>query len=291
MRCPTCGSGSVLHDRTRGEIICTRCGLVILERLLDPGPEWRVKEHEERGRAELSGSDLTQHDLGLGTTFSVSIDAPPSVRASLRRMEKLQSRSRVSGWKDRNLRDVLVDLEKLCGILGLPKGIRAEISLAYRKINKKGMTVGRNHVVVLAALAFLICRSRGLPRTFEEIIEALNEKFGLSPAVKPRTVRKLASTISRELGLKPRPISPEDYLERFASQLNMEPGSISAARDFMSKIPEKFKKTRSPVLLAAISIYMASSSAGLGLTLSRISNVTGAGVSTISKNLSLLKGR
>lgn len=46
MRCPSCGSSAVLYDTLRGEHICTRCGLVLMERSLEPEPEWRRRPGE-----------------------------------------------------------------------------------------------------------------------------------------------------------------------------------------------------------------------------------------------------
>jgi transcription initiation factor TFIIB len=290
MRCPTCGSSSVLHDHFRGEIICTRCGLVLLERLLDPGPEWRRGKTEETGRADVGlGSDVTQHDLGLGTTFRVSAELSPGLRASIRRMGRLQSRSRVSSWRDRSLREVLVDLDRMCEMLGIPRGLKAEVSVMYRKLMSRGFTMGRDHITVLAALLFLVCRMRGLPRRCEEISGAAGAGFGKEKACTPRAVRRLVKLISREMNLKLRAIGPEEYLERFADQLGLGGSIVAAARGLLREMPEGARMGKSPVLLAAISIYLSAGACGEKLTLRRISSVTGVGVSTLSKNISLLR--
>jgi len=80
MRCPSCSSSAVLHDTLRGEHICTRCGLVLMERSLELKPEWRRRPGEKLERADVTaGIDVTQHDFGLGGKFSVSKDIPPKL--------------------------------------------------------------------------------------------------------------------------------------------------------------------------------------------------------------------
>lgn len=64
LRCPSCDSSAVVHDQLRGELICTRCGLVIVEKQLSPGPDWHMMPSERVGRADVgAGLDITQHDL------------------------------------------------------------------------------------------------------------------------------------------------------------------------------------------------------------------------------------
>jgi len=179
MRCPSCSSSAVLYDHTRGEHVCTRCGLVILERALELGPEWRRRPGGELERADVTAVvDVTQHDLGLGSRFDMLKDVSPSWRASMRRLREWQQCSRVGSWKDRSIREAFVELDKLCEELALPKGIKAEVSVSYRRARAKRITAGRDLHQVLAVLVFITCRARGLPRTEEEILRAVAARFG-----------------------------------------------------------------------------------------------------------------
>ena len=40
-KCPECSSTSLNIDKDRGELVCKKCGLVIEERMVDFGQEWR----------------------------------------------------------------------------------------------------------------------------------------------------------------------------------------------------------------------------------------------------------
>ncbi|MFX1452026.1 MAG: TFIIB-type zinc ribbon-containing protein, partial [Promethearchaeota archaeon] len=68
--CPECGNESnIVNDDTRGEIICGNCGIVISEKVIDQGPEWRAFNTLERDKRSRVGSPIsyTIHDKGLST--------------------------------------------------------------------------------------------------------------------------------------------------------------------------------------------------------------------------------
>ena len=52
-KCPECGSINLFFNREKGEIICRDCGLVIEDKMVDFGQEWREGEdsRERKGRA------------------------------------------------------------------------------------------------------------------------------------------------------------------------------------------------------------------------------------------------
>lgn len=286
MHCPSCSSSAVLYDRVRGESVCTRCGLVVLEHIFELGPEWRRRPGEELERADVTaGTDVTQHDFGLGSRFTVPRDASPSRRACLRRLSVLQQRSRIGCWEDRSLREALVELDKLCEGLALPKGIKAEASMSYRRARSKRMTAGRSLYLVLAALVFITCRARGLPRTEGEIARALVARFGVKRRTVARNLRKLVKLFARELKLKLPRISTDDYIDRFAPQLGLLREAVEHAHRFHKTLPRKFTQSKSPRLLAAISLYTAAESTGEKVTLHKVACAAGVGISSVSKNV------
>ncbi|MEF8906351.1 MAG: TFIIB-type zinc ribbon-containing protein, partial [Haloarculaceae archaeon] len=68
--CPECGSDNIIKSSDRGELVCDDCGLVVEEENIDPGPEWRAFNHQERQEKSRVGAPTTQtmHDKGLTTT-------------------------------------------------------------------------------------------------------------------------------------------------------------------------------------------------------------------------------
>src|SRR3989304_7646559 len=102
--CPECGAKSVSRDYERAEIICNSCGLVIDEKIIDNGPEWRAFDHEQRGKRTRTVAPMTYtiHDKGLSTVIDwrnkdgYGKDIPARKRAQTYRLRKWQQRIRGS---------------------------------------------------------------------------------------------------------------------------------------------------------------------------------------------------
>ncbi len=289
MDCPSCGSSAVLYDNLRGEQICTSCGLVLVERLLEPGPEWRMKPGDETGRADVTaGIDVTQHDLGLGSKFTVPENVSPSLRAKLRRMQLWQRRSRASTWSERSLREALIELDKLCEDLALPKAVKAEISQLYRKARVAKLTFGHSTLLTLSSLIFITCRLRRIPRTEKEILRVLKVRAPSQERATPRNFRQLTRIFTEKMKLRMQRPTPDDYLGKFASQLELPQDTIVRAQAICSTLPERTKRAKPPTLLAAV-LYIASEETGADLTMRKLAAILGIGTSSLSQTARLVR--
>jgi transcription initiation factor TFIIB len=139
--CSVCGGNDFYEDLTRGENICTSCGCVVNERVLDTGPEWRAFTAEERNARARTGSPmtLTMADKGLATTIGWSDrDAngraiAANSRAAIYRMRKWQIRSLVHSSQHRNLSIAMSEMDRLTSQLGIPHETKETSALIYRK--------------------------------------------------------------------------------------------------------------------------------------------------------------
>lgn len=289
MICPSCEGTGILHDRVRGEEICTRCGLVVAERVPEPIEYgWGAGIEEKTTGPGSIEIDPTQHDFGMGSGFSISRDLPPSERANLRRMRALQKRSRAVRWSERSLREALIQIDQLCEDLSLPKGVRSEISQLYRKAKSARLTVGHGTAQICAALTFIICRLRGLARTEDEVSGALASRTKMEGKDALRSLRRLSWSLASKLGMRlPNP-SPSDYLDRFGSRLELPRRAVERAHELCAKLP-KGLRVKPSVLLAAATIYVAAEESGTKLTIRRIASEFGVGVSSLCQTAALMR--
>ncbi len=276
MRCPSCGSTRVVEDASRGERICTSCGLVLMEHLVHQSLPYSEGE-EPTGFSEL---DVALHDFGLGTTFRVGRDLPPSERAKLRRMRFLQERSRAVRWHERSLREALIQVGRLCEALSLPDEIRKEMSQLYRRCRKEGLTRGQKTGLFAASLAFVVCRLRGLPRTEREVVRVLREREGMEEGEALRGLRRVTKTLMRRLNLKLPPSSPRLYVDRFASQLRLPAEVVRKAHELCAGLETGGKPAN---LVAAALLYNAAREMGVKLTLREVAREVGVGVSSLCR--------
>jgi transcription initiation factor TFIIB len=290
MECPSCGSSAVLQDHFRAENICTRCGLIIVEKIPEAEPEWRYEPGKDTGRADTgAGIDITQHDLGLGTRLGTGGDLSPSWRARLRRLQMWQDRSRASTYEEKSLREALIDLDKLCEDFAIPKGVKSEISLLYRKVKAGRLALGRNTWQVLAALALITCRSRGIPRTEGEMVQALIKHTNMQEKIALRGLRQLVKLFIEKMKLSMPRLRPDDLLDRFASKINLPRQTIARAQKICNMLPEKLKSAKPPTLLAATVLYVAAKETGIDMTMRKIAETLNVGVSSISQTAALIK--
>lgn len=281
MLCPHCRTPSAFYDIHRGEVVCTRCGLVIVDKAMEYGPERRAKPSESSGRADLgSGVDYTTHDLGIGSHFEVPRGLTPSQRAKLRRMHFLHRRSRASDWSDRSLREQMLMIEAFCRDLMISKNIRAEVCVLYKKTRATGLTVGRDSRIVLAALVFLVARNRGLPRTEKEILRALDSRYGLKPRRTVKVLRKTVKLFSRKLGITPHRMSCADYIAKFSAVFRFSRLERERANKICSQLAPRLKH-KSPRLAAAAVLYLAGKNRE-DITMQRISDLMGVGLASLS---------
>jgi transcription initiation factor TFIIB len=119
-KCPECGNHRLIFDEKTGDQICRNCGVVIKERIVDEGPEWRAFSPEEKNQRSRVGSPMSvlMHDKGLSTTigwenrdiYGRRLNA--SKRAMMHRLRKWQRRTRLRHSQDRNLVQAFSELDR-----------------------------------------------------------------------------------------------------------------------------------------------------------------------------------
>ncbi len=259
VRCPECGSTHIVKDYDRGELTCEECGLVLDENIIDQGPEWRAFDSEQGEKRARTGAPMTYtiHDKGLSTEIgwknkdSYGKSIPTRNRAQLYRLRKWQRRIRVSNATERNLAFALGELDRMASSIGLPRNVRETAAMIYRKAVNKNLIRGRSIEGVVAASLYAACRQCNVPRTLDEIASASR--------VGRKEIGRTYRFMTRELGLKLMPTSPQDYIPRFCSELKLS-GDVQMKAMEILKLADQHELTsgRGPTGVAAAAIYISS---------------------------------
>ena len=282
IQCPECGSNHLSRDYSRAELVCHECGLVIDEDLIDHGPEWRAFDNEQREKRARTGAPMTYtiHDKGLSTMISwQNRDAygksiPTRNRAQLFRLRKWQTRTRISNATERNLAVALSSLDRLASGLSLPRTVRETAAMIYRKAALKNLIRGRSVEGVSAAALYAACRQCHVPRTLDEISNIAH--------MSRKEIGRNYRYVSRELGLKLMPTTPQDYISRFCSELKLSADVQAKTMDILKEAAKKeLTSGRGPTGIAAASLYIASVLCGERRTQREVSEVTGVTEVTI----------
>ena len=277
-KCPECTSDNLVEDYDRGEVICQACGLVINEKVMDRGPEWRAftkEERESRGRVGIPIS-FSMHDKGLSTVIDrINRDAygkqlPISTRLEMLRLRKWQIRTRVHSSIDRNLAQAMAELDRLTDNLHIPSQVKERAAVIYRKSLDNGLVRGRSIAAIAAAALYAACRATETPRTLKEVAAA--------SSVKRKDVARCYRLLLRELNIKMPVEDPIRCVSKIASKVRIP---IKTQRTAIKILGEAKKRGivsgKDPMGLAAAALYVACVLDGVKKTqkeIAEVANVT-----------------
>ena len=282
VQCPECGSTHLSKDYSRAELVCRNCGFVLDENMIDQGPEWRAFDSEQREKRARTGAPMsyTIHDKGLSAMIgwknrdSYGKSIPTRNRAQIYRLRKWARRIRISNATERSLAIAFSELDRMASGMGLPRTVRETAAMIYRKAALKKLVRGRSVEGVITAALYAACRQCHVPRTLDEISNVAH----ISRKELGRTYRY----VSRELGLRLLPTSPEDYISRFCSELKLSGDVRAKTLEILHEaVRRELTSGRGPTGMAAASLYIASVLCGERRTQREVAEVAGVTEVTI----------
>ena len=281
LSCPEC-DGQVVSDESQGETVCTDCGLVVDEDEVDRGPEWRAFNSKEKDQKSRVGAPTTNmmHDQGLSTNIgwqnkdAYGRQLSSSQRQKMQRLRTWNERFRTRDSKERNLKQALGEIDRMASALGLPKNVRETASVIYRRALAEDLLPGRSIEGVGTASLYAAARQANTPRSLDEVTNVSR--------VEKDEIARTYRYVGRELNLEIEPADPVQYVPRFASELEMSDEGERRARELLDAAKEKgIHSGKSPVGLAAASVYAASLLANEKVTQKEVSSVANISEVTI----------
>ncbi len=280
--CPECSNNNLILDESRGEIICNTCGLVLNQRIIDSGPEWRAFSSEEANRKVRVGAPttLTLHDKGLSTmigwknkdAFGKSIS--PKIMAEIYRLRKWHVRTRTNKSIDRNLAYAMNELDRFSSQLNLSKDLKESAAHIYRKMANKNLIRGRSIEAMLIASIYAACRLNCVPKTLDDFIEFAS--------VDKKKIARCYRLILKELNISMKVSSPINFIPRFCAELKLSGSTQNRAAEIL-KLAKKYRITagKAPTGLAGAALYVAAIQEGERRTQREISITAGVTEATI----------
>jgi transcription initiation factor TFIIB len=237
IQCETCdpSESKMITDVESGEIICNRCGIVVVKDLEDTKKIWHKVEDKFRDTRNGNLSSLRLYDQGLTTKIgNTNRDASGNVINSLmmirlNRMKNLDKRSQINK-SARNLGRAFRQLDSLKDKLGLSNAVIEKTAYIYRKVQEAGLVKGRKVNTVLGASLYVACREFEIPRTLREISSVNNEKYRETSRVYRQIVLHLGKQVPR--------INLFRYLEKVGKKAKLEEKNIRQALQLMKKVQD-----------------------------------------------------
>ncbi|MFC4356419.1 transcription initiation factor IIB family protein [Halobium salinum] len=278
--CPECDGAP--RETADGETACDDCGLVLADRRVDHGPEWRAytsEEHHARARVGAPTTG-TRHDRGLTTEIgrgdrdAAGGTLSPERRRRVERLRTWHQRVRTVRTGERNLRFALSELDRMASALGLPRHVRETAAVVYRRALAEDLIRGRSIEAVATATLYVACRQKNLPRSLAEVTAVSR--------VEQQDVARASRHLSSNLGLELRPVEPTAYLPRFCSRLDLSAETHAKAAEVLAISAEAGHCSgRSPTGCAAAAVYTAAMLCGEKRTQSDVAAAAGVTEVTI----------
>lgn len=262
-KCPECGSEGIIEDDQRGESICSSCGLVLTDHVVNSGQERRAFTTEERAKRIRTGAPITNllPDMGLTTV----IDRPSPKNQKLRRAVKWQNRL---PWSKRNILIATTEIKRIAGILNLPQDVKETAAKVYKKAFHKKLLRGRSIKAMVAACVYYACRASKIPRTLQEILDQTD--------VEPKEMRKAYRTLIKELNLKVPALTPTSLVPKYISDLGLSNRVENRVVQILQAVKkQRFVAGKDPKGLCAAAIYLAAKELGESRSQQQIAKAIG----------------
>lgn len=194
-----------------------------------------------------------------------------------RELQRAASRS-TAARTERNILQAFRDISSWCDQFSLPKTISDIAKQLFKRSDEEKLLRGKPLEAVIAACIFIACRQAKVPRTFREICNLTH--------VSKKMLGQCYKQLEQSFNLTPTGRSetrgPEDLLTRYCNHLALPANVQPICTDIIVKARELgIADGRSPISIAAGSIYFTCHLLGKGKSAREISNVAGVSEGTI----------
>ncbi|KAI5639642.1 transcription factor TFIIB repeat domain-containing protein [Phthorimaea operculella] len=240
----------LIEDYRAGDMICSECGLVVGDRVIDVGSEWRTFSNEKSG-VDPSRVGGPENPLLSGGDLSTII-GPGRGDASFDSfgVSKYQNRRNISST-DRALINAFREINTMADRINLPKTIVDRANNLFKQVHDGKNLKGRANDAIASACLYIACRQEGVPRTFKEICAVSK--------ISKKEIGRCFKLILKALETSVDLITTADFMSRFCSNLGL-PNSVQRAATHIARKAGELDivSGRSPISVAAAAIYMAS---------------------------------
>jgi transcription initiation factor TFIIB len=281
LTCPRHPDAHLVEDHRAGDIICPECGVVVGDRLVDVGTEWRSFSNERSGTDPSRVGAPENPILGTGdlsTSIMVGFGASESSQGLANAQRKNTNNT------ERQLNQAMGIIRDMSERIHLTRPIQDSAAKVFKQILDSKALRGRSNEAQAAACLYFACRKEGVPRTFKEICAVSR--------VSKRDIGKCFKLILKTLETSIEQITSADFMSRFCGNLNLHVSVQAAATRIAKKAVElDLVAGRSPISIAAAAIYMASQASSEKRTAKEIGEIAGAAEQTVRQTYKLLLPR
>jgi len=274
----------LIEDHRAGDQICSECGLVVGDRVIDVGSEWRTFSNDKGGE-DKSRVGSAENTL-LGSSDLSTMIGPGRGGASFNADGNpiYNNRNSRQSTSDRTLINAFRTIANMADRINLPKTITDRANVLFKMVSEGKNLKGRSNDAIAAACLYIACRQEGVPRTFKEIVAV--------STVSKKEIGRCFKLILKAHDTSVDLITTGDFMSRFCGTLTLSREVQKAATCIAKKAVDlDIVPGRSPISVAAAAIYMASQASDDKRAQREIAEIAGVADVTIRQSYKLMLPR
>jgi transcription initiation factor TFIIB len=245
----------MITDAVSGEVVCSTCGLVLIEKSEDHSIEFtRDVEGINTKSRGWTKSSLAIHDNGLSTNIGFdNKDASGNflsgnVKQTFNRLRIWDSRIK-STSRNRTFMHAFDLLNSMKAKLAIPDTVTEEAAYIFRKAMANKLTKRRGIHVTICASLYAACREFDTPRTLKDISNVGN--------VKRKNLARIHKILVRNLDLRQPVFKSSEFVTRISTEVGISEKTRRDALNLLSRITQKeISAGKNPMGLAAAALYL-----------------------------------
>ncbi|XP_050072413.1 transcription initiation factor IIB-like [Anopheles maculipalpis] len=272
LQCSYHPKADLIDDYHTGDMICSDCGLVVGDRIIDLSSEWRTfsdeKNREDPCRVGSTDPYLEDNDL------STILQSPKGEHFNDTKCYKMHPNTNklVLGF---------AEISTMAERINAPKSIVNHAKNLFKRVQEVQELRHRSMDAKATACLYIACRQEVVPRTFKELCAVSS----VSKKEIGRCFKLIVKTLATSLEL----ITSNDFMSRFCTNLRL-PMVVqqSATHIAQTAIKMDIVSGLSPISVAAAAIYMASQASDTVISNRNIAQIAGVAELTIRKAYKLM---
>ncbi|CAF0761357.1 unnamed protein product, partial [Didymodactylos carnosus] len=268
----------LIEDYRAGDMICPECALVVGDRMIDVGSEWRTFSNDSESK-DMSRVGAAENPLFDGEGLE-TIMSPGTGSAALDEFgnQRYRNGRRQMSSSEKTLRSGIEAIRVMGGRINLSHKINNRAGVLFKHCHEQKCTKGRNQDAIVAACIYIACREEKMPRTIKEIC-----------AISHSSKKDIGRCFKQIINSLPKASAPDsidlkNLMPRFCNHLQFNNETlIKKTAIFIAETAKEIcdVQSRNPTSVGAASIFMAAVAAGERRTMKDVQSATGVMESTI----------
>lgn len=255
-------------------MVCSACGLVVGDRVVDVGSEWRTFSDSNNDPSRVGAAENPLLENDLSTTIGAAAGST-----------EYRDRNTMTS-SNRTLLRAYRDINEIADRSNLPKIITDAASQLFKKVHEQRGLRNKSGIAITTACIYIACKLQAAPRSFKELSSI--------SGVLAKDIAKCYKNILKIVQLQDSSVHIDsgDFMLRFCSRLELSNEVQKIASDIAQNAKElSITDGRNPTSIAAAAIYMASQISDEPKSQKEISEVAGCAESTIRHSYRLMLSR